>query len=54
MDVADTIKLSEKETTATVNDNDYVVIVTSTGNVRKLKSSILKEYVEKDVLGGES
>lgn len=50
----DTIKLSEKETTETIVDDDYLVLVTSDGNVRKLKSSTLKEYVEKDVLGGES
>lgn len=52
--MAETIKLSNKDTVTTITDNDYITIVTSAGNVRRLQASVLKEYIESDILGGSS
>lgn len=52
--MAETIKLSNKDTVSTVADTDYIVVVTSTGNVRRLLASDLKSYIENDILGGSS
>lgn len=50
----DTVKLSEKEVSETLTDEDYIIVAKSDGSIRKIQATVIKEYIDSEILGGAS